>query len=224
MGLTLRRGPALPDVRAVSSYTLKDCVADLAVSRETEERFRLLGEHLVKWNGRINLVSKSTLEDMWRRHFLDSGQLADFIPSTARSLADLGSGAGFPGLVLAAMTDLEIHLIVSDTRKAVFLREGARVIGRQITVHQQRIESLQGLAVDVVTARALAPVEKLLEYAEPLLKKDGIALFLKGNTLETELTDSKKSWHIESTQSRSRSDSSGCILKVEAFSRVRDRK
>lgn len=185
---------------------------------------KLLGDHLVKWNSRINLVSKTTLDDMWRRHFLDSGQLAAFIPANARILADLGSGAGFPGLVLAAMTDLEIHLIESDTRKAVFLREGARLIDRPITVHQQRIESLQGLAVDVVTARALAPVELLLEYAEPLLKKDGIALFLKGNTLQTELTDSKKSWHIESTQSRSRSDSSGCILKVEAFSRVRDRK
>jgi len=208
----------------VSSYTLSDCAADLVVSRETEDRFRLLGEHLIKWNERINLVSKTTLDDMWRRHFLDSGQLAAFIPSTARSLADLGSGAGFPGLVLAAMTELDIHLIESDTRKAVFLREGARLIGRHITVHQKRIESLQGLAVDVVTARALAPIEKLLEYAEPLLKKDGIALFLKGNTLQTELTDSKKSWHIESTQSRSRSESSGCILKVEAFSRVEHRK
>ena len=196
----------------------------LGVSRETEERFRILGDHLRKWNERINLVSKSTLDDMWRRHFLDSGQLAAQIPATARSLADLGSGAGFPGLVLAAITDLEIHLIESDTRKAVYLREGARAIGRSVTVHQKRIESLQGLAVDVVTARALAPVEKLLEYAEPLLKKDGIALFLKGNTLQTELTDSKKSWHIESTQSRSLSDPSGCILKVEAFRRVRDRK
>ncbi|WP_425407104.1 16S rRNA (guanine(527)-N(7))-methyltransferase RsmG [Hwanghaeella sp.] len=208
----------------MSSYTLDDCVADLAVSRETAERFKVLAEHLVKWNERINLVSKTTLDDMWRRHFLDSGQLAHFIPPSAHSLADLGSGAGFPGLVLAAMTDLEIHLIESDTRKAVFLREGARAMKRPITVHQQRIESLQGLAVDVVTARALAPVEKLLEYAERLLKKDGIALFLKGNTLQTELTDSKKSWHIESTQSRSLSDSSGCILKVEAFRRVRDRK
>ena len=183
----------------------------------------MLGEHLKKWNERINLVSKASLADMWRRHFLDSGQLASLIPSTANSLADLGCGAGFPGLVLAAMTDLEIHLIESDTRTSVFLREGARAIGRTVTVHQQRIESLQGLAVDVVTARALAPVETLLEYTEPLLKKGGIALFLKGNTLQTELTDSKKLWHIESTQSRSISDPSGCILKVEAFRRVTDR-
>lgn len=208
----------------MSTYTLTNCAEELAVSRETVERFQVLGEHLKKWNERINLVSKTTLNDMWRRHFLDSGQLVSHIPSTAKSLADLGSGAGFPGLVLAAMTDLEIHLVESDTRKSVFLREGARAIGRHVVVHQKRIESLQGLAVDVVTARALAPVETLLDYAEPLLKKDGIALFLKGNTLETELTDSKKLWHIESTQSRSISDPSGCILKVEAFRRVTDRK
>lgn len=207
----------------MSSYTLKECVQDLAVSRETEERLRILGDHLTKWNNRINLVSRNTVEDMWRRHFLDSGQLRAFIPQTARCLVDLGSGAGFPGLVLAAMTDLEIHLVESDTRKAVFLREAARAMGRAVTVHQERIESLQGLAADLVTARALAPVERLLTYSKPLLKEGGIGLFLKGNTLETELTDAKKTWHIESTQSRSLSDPSGCILIVEAFSRVRDR-
>ena len=197
-----------------------DFAAQIAVSRETLDRLQALAELLTRWTQRINLVSKSTLPDLWRRHILDSAQLADHIPKTARSLADLGSGGGFPGLVLSAMTDLDIHLIESDARKCAFLREAARTMGKTVTIHNIRIEAAPALSADIVSARALAPLDQLLGYAYPILAPSGICLFLKGTSLETELTAAKKIWHIDSTQHRSLSDPSSWILRVGAFSRV----
>ena len=133
---------------------------------------------------------------------------------------DLGSGAGFPGLVLAAMTDLDVHLVESDARKCAFLREAAREMGCRVTIHNRRIEKVTAGPFDVLTARALAALDVLLSYAEGMVKKDGICLFLKGTTLDTELTAANKIWHIESTKTQSLSDPSSWILKVEAFHRA----
>ena len=129
----------------MGGMTPEEFVEQCPVSRETLDRLTVLADLLARWTQRINLVSKSTLPDLWRRHILDSAQLAAHVPPGSRTMVDLGSGAGFPGLVLAAITDLDIHLVESDARKCAFLREAARSMGRQVTVHNTRIEKLPEL-------------------------------------------------------------------------------
>ncbi|TVR96301.1 MAG: 16S rRNA (guanine(527)-N(7))-methyltransferase RsmG [Rhodospirillales bacterium] len=174
---------------------------------------------LISWQARINLVGRATLHDPWRRHFLDSAQLVPWLPPGRPVVIDLGSGAGFPGLVLAMLTEADVHLVESDQRKCVFLHEVARATGTALTVHNQRIEALRGLAGDVVTARACAPLARLLDYAAPLLRPAGCCLFLKGRTLATELTEAAESWIIRTDQRPSLTDPAGAILKVEALRR-----
>src|SRR5512132_2616021 len=137
---------------------------------------------LERWQRRINLVGAGTLADPWRRHFLDSAQLAPLLPSDRPRLIDLGSGAGFPGLVLAILTPVRVRLVESDARKCAFLSEVARMTGAQVEIENARIESLAPAACEVVSARALAPLRKLLEYAGRLLASNGSCLFLKGRT------------------------------------------
>ena len=135
---------------------------------------------LVDWNARHNLVAKSTLPDLWRRHFWDSAQLAPLIPETARTLADLGSGAGFPGLVLAVMRpDLVVTLHDATTKKCAFLQAGADRMGVAVTVQNARLEDLPRRSFDVVTARALAPLPQLLAYAQNFAGLNSVCLFLK---------------------------------------------
>lgn len=193
------------------------------VSRETLGRLSAYAALLTKWQRRINLVGPKTLPDLWRRHMLDSAQLLPLLPAGARVLVDLGSGAGFPGLVLAAMGATRgieaVHLIESDQRKAVFLREAARCmgLGERVTVHATRIESLAPIAADCVTARALAPVEALLGYAARAAGVGTPCLFLKGKRLEDELTAAKSSWYIKYRIDASQSDPEGAILFIEDF-------
>jgi len=134
--------------------------AQTGVSRETVARLEGYAELLKRWSGRINLVSRNTLGDLWRRHFLDSAQLLPLIPQKARSLVDLGSGAGFPGLVLAILGVSGVELIESDKRKGVFLREAARLTNTPVKITDSRIEMAKPHAADVVTARACAPLGK----------------------------------------------------------------
>jgi len=197
------------------------------VSRETLERLTVYGELLVKWQRAINLVGSGSLKDLWRRHMLDSLQLMKPLAAAwaARNMAtppvivDLGSGAGFPGLVLAIAGAGQVHLVESDTRKAVFLREVARETGTQIDVHDDRIEALSPFTADFITARALAPLAKLLEYAAPFLVETSICLFLKGKTAEEELTCVRKEWNMRIERIPSLSDPTGLILKLENISR-----
>jgi 16S rRNA (guanine527-N7)-methyltransferase len=162
--------------------------AQVPVSRETVERLTLYLELLRQWQKAINLVGASTLADPWRRHILDSAQLFRHLPPGCATLADLGSGAGLPGLVLAAMGVPEVHLVESDRRKAQFLREAARRMGlTKVAVHAVRIETLS-LAVDAVTARALAPLVQLVPMARPLLRAGGRLVLLKGRGVDAELT------------------------------------
>src|SRR5882724_11473474 len=146
------------------------------VSRETLERLRRYAEMLVKWQKSINLVSPESSKDLWRRHMLDSAQLQGFLPPEPQSLVDMGSGAGFPGLVLAILGVPNVHLIESDARKCVFLAEAARAtsleVGRNPIIHPVRLEKVRDLRADVVTARACAPLTSLLAYAEPFLQAD----------------------------------------------------
>lgn len=182
-------------------------------------------ELLERWQRRINLVGAATLADPWRRHFLDSAQLLPLLPPPARVVCDIGSGAGFPGLVLAILDadeGREFHLVESSERKCAFLREANRIAGAGAIIHNERVEKLPGISADVATARAVAPLEKLLDYAISILSKRGQCLFLKGKIWREELTQARKRWIMKESHLESLSDPNGIILKLEAISR-RDR-
>lgn len=173
-------------------------------------------ELLRRWQPRINLVGASTLADPWRRHVLDSAQLAPLVPATARRLVDLGSGAGFPGLVLAALRpDLEVTLAESDQRKAAFLREAARAMGLSPLVHAARLETLPAGTFDVVTARALMKLDKLALLLPRLAPSGGRGLFPKGRTAKKELTEIRKIETLRATLQPSRSDPEGTIVQLD---------
>lgn len=197
--------------------------AVLDVSRETMERLSIYETLLLKWQKSINLVSASTLPELWRRHMLDSAQIAGLAPENALRWADLGSGAGFPGLVIAILLrdrpGFEMHLVESDQRKCIFMREVARATGASATVHTTRIEAYAGEAgaFDLVSARALAPLDRLLGWAAPLFDANTIGLFLKGQGVQDELTAARKSWIFEADIYRSQSDPAGSVLKLRGL-------
>jgi 16S rRNA (guanine527-N7)-methyltransferase len=190
------------------------------VSRETRERLNTYADLLRKWQRSINLVGPRTIDDLWNRHFTDSAQLLPLIPPSARVLVDFGSGAGFPGLVLAILGVAEVHLIESDQRKATFLREVARATGTPVTVHAKRIEQVAPFPADVVSARALAPLGDLLGFAAPFLHPDSLCLFPKGQMAEDELTAASKTWNINVDRIQSVTDPSATILRVSQVSRA----
>jgi 16S rRNA (guanine527-N7)-methyltransferase len=202
----------------------REAFADqLDVSRETLDRLEAYLDLLRRWQGAINLVGAATLADPWRRHILDSAQLLAHLPPAARTIVDLGSGAGLPGLVLALLGASGVHLIESDRRKAAFLREAARATGAQVTIHARRIEELECWPADVVTARALAPLPRLLALAEGFQGPRTVCLFLKGRTVSDELTEAHKTWHMQPELFESRSDPSGVVLRLEGVARASDR-
>ena len=179
-------------------------------------------ELLLRWNRTINLVAKATLEEVWTRHVLDSAQLHRLIPPEARNLADLGSGAGFPGLVLAAMRpDLNVILVESDSRKAAFLAEAARhmklALPPRIVIG--RIEAIPALEADILTARALAPLPKLLEWADRHRSDTAICLFHKGKGWQAELTDAMQDWDIQSQPFASVTDRDSVVLRIGHYRR-----
>jgi 16S rRNA (guanine527-N7)-methyltransferase len=188
------------------------------VSRETLKRFQAYAELLKKWQGAINLIAPNSLRDLWRRHMLDSAQLIAGLPADCRNLVDLGSGAGFPGLVLAILGVPKVHLIESDAKKAVFLAEAARAAGldpgTNPVIHRGRIEEMTGWTADVVTARACAPLDRSLELAERFIGPDTICLFPKGERVADELTLAGKQWRMEVESLPSISDPSGKILRL----------
>jgi len=203
------------------------------VSRETGARLRCYLKLLEKWQQAINLVGAATLADPWRRHVLDSAQLYPLLPeraAAATTLVDLGSGAGFPGMVLAILAagerQLAVHLIEAHGRKCAFLREVARATGVPVAVHNARIERLDPAALlgpgkaSVVTARGLAPLDDLLELAAPFVGPGGIALFLKGSGAKEELTRATNHWHMSCDMIPSLSDRAGVVLKLSEIVRV----
>ncbi len=198
------------------------------VSRETMDRLVTYGRLLEKWRGAINLVSRASLGDLWRRHMLDSAQLYEYIkpigpiganPARDPVILDLGSGAGFPGLVLAIMGAGEVHLVESDQRKCTFLEAVARETATLVTVHRRRIEDLAPFACDVVTARALARLDRLLAYAVPFLGPEGEFLVLKGKMAKEELTEAEKNWSMRAECFTSASDPTGVILRLRDIAR-----
>jgi 16S rRNA (guanine527-N7)-methyltransferase len=194
------------------------------VSRETLARLEIYAGLLRRWQSSINLISRSSLEDLWRRHFLDSAQLAPLVEKHPARIVDLGSGAGFPGLVLAVMGAGALHLVESDARKCAFLAEVIRATGAPATLHHARIEALSLPRFEVVTARALAPLDRLLAYAEPHFAANGACLFLKGRRLEEELTQARDRWKMSIELFPSIADPGGTVVRLREIARVRDQR
>ncbi len=190
----------------------------LGVSRESWPKLETFVDLLAQWQGHFNLVAPSTLADVWQRHVLDSLQLVPLMPEDFSSFADLGSGAGFPALPLAIVTGATAHLYESVGKKAAFLREALRITATTGTVSTTRIETLDDSTaprVDVVTARALAPMTGLLSLAEPFLRNGARGFFHKGQDVDDELTAAAKSWRIKVRKHVSLTDSRAVILEVE---------
>jgi 16S rRNA (guanine527-N7)-methyltransferase len=193
----------------------EDFAAKANVSRETLARLKAYADILTEWAELHNLVARSTLPDLWERHMWDSAQLAPLVPEGAHTLADLGSGAGFPGLVLAAMLPgVEVTLHEATAKKCAFLRAAADRMGVGVTIENARMEDLPRHAYDVVTARACAPLPRLLEYAHSFVGPNSVCLFLKGQNVGSELTEAHKCWKMEVSQVASQTDPSGAIVTV----------
>lgn len=187
------------------------------VSRETLNRLSGYIALLERWQSRINLVGQSTLRDPWRSHILDCAQLAPIV--VGRTVVDIGSGAGLPGLILAILLpNLEIHLIESDARKCAFLREAAREALVTVHIHLARAEEMAPFPCDTVVARAVAPLHELLGLARPFTPK--VCVFPKGENVERELTESKKNWKFQEERFPSRSDPRGVILRLREIEHV----
>jgi 16S rRNA (guanine527-N7)-methyltransferase len=212
----------LPDLSADRARAL----ALTPVSRETSDRLDLFVGQLLTWQQRINLIAPSTIPTLWTRHIADSLQLLALAPH-AKVWADFGSGAGFPGLVLAcALAETPgagVHLVESNTKKAAFLREAARATGVPAKIHAVRVvDFVDNLtdSVEVVTARALAPLVKLMAEAYPLLKTGAVALFPKGQDVDVELTEAAKCWNIRASLVPSLTDPKARIIKITSANPV----
>ncbi|MGJ3232737.1 MAG: 16S rRNA (guanine(527)-N(7))-methyltransferase RsmG [Oceanicaulis sp.] len=216
--------------RERAPYGAEDFAVETGVSRETLGRFETWRRLLEETNARTNLVGRSTLADFWHRHALDSWQIFELgrrlRPGAAR-WADLGSGAGFPGLAIAfglmgdGAVNPAVHLVDSVTKKAMFLRAVAEATGAPATVYPDRAESLHPAPeVELVTARAMAPLPKLLGYVKPFVDKGALALLPKGGRYEEELTEARKSWTFDVEVIPSRTSPDAAILKIEGLTRV----
>lgn len=190
------------------------------VSRETWGQLEAYVEILLKWQKAINLIGPATVDDIWSRHILDSAQLLPHVPASTKRLADLGTGAGFPGLVLAALLpDLDVVLVESDARKAAFLGEA----GRRMSLQKQpkivigRIEAVPPVGADVVTARALAHLGTLLGWADRHRADPAICLFHKGKDWQVELTEAGRGWEIEAQSFPSVTDRDAVLLRIGAY-------
>jgi 16S rRNA (guanine527-N7)-methyltransferase len=183
------------------------------------EAYRAL---LAEWSAKMNLVGPSAMESFWLRHAWDSAQLLSIAPER-RVWADIGAGAGFPGLILGIFSKetpgAHVHLIESMAKKCRFLTAAAEALALPVTVHNARAEDLRLTGVEVVTARACAPVDRLLGYAAPLFRQGAIGLFLKGQGVDAEIAEAHKSWRFRADLIPSRSSAEGRIVKVEAISR-----
>lgn len=195
----------------------------LDVSRETMAKLIALEDLILRWSPKINLISKSTHHSIWTRHILDSAQLVHHAPVDWSSWTDLGSGGGFPGLVITILADDQsksVNLVESDARKCAFLRAASIELGLATNTITARIEHLDPLNSDIVSARALAPLDKLLPMAKRHLAPDGICLFTKGAKTDEELTTSQRSWKMSVQRIPSLTDPSGTVLKIGDLSSV----
>ena len=200
----------------------EDFARDISVSRETVDRLKIYESQLRKWQRAVNLVAPASLPDIWLRHFADSIQLAPLVPKSAKSLVDLGSGGGFPGLVLAAEFAASggpsVTLVESDQRKCAFLREAARAMEISVEILSTRIENDANLdaldCCDVVTARALAPLHKLLSFVVPFVSSETTCVFLKGRDAAREIAEAQINWNFDVAEHPSVTDPEARIVVV----------
>lgn len=208
----------LPEVNDAAGFQAASGCSDQALA--DLESYR---SYLADWNQRMNLIGPATLDIYWNRHAWDSAQLLRLAPD-ALSWADLGTGAGLPGIVLAILgkdrPGFHVHLVESMAKRCRFLTEVVTGLQLPATVHQSRAEDLS-LAVDIVTARACAPLSRLLGYGRPYLRRGAVALFLKGQDVGAELEDAAKSWDFEADVLPSLSDVRGQIVRVRRLGRGR---
>ena len=200
-------------------------LAQLNVSRETSERLKVLADLLAKWNPRINLVSKASLGDLWTRHILDSAQVFQMASHPVKHWVDIGSGGGFPGLVVAIMapeqnSPMAVTLIESDQRKCAFLRTVLRETGVEGMVLAKRIEQTEHQNADILSARALSDLSSLLSFADHHLATNGTALLPKGVTWQKEVEMARESWSFDLDVITSKTEPSSVILKVKDIRRV----
>jgi 16S rRNA (guanine527-N7)-methyltransferase len=202
----------------LASFGPAEFAAAANVSRETLSRFKSYISILEDWNARHNLVSAGSLKDVWRRHVWDSAQLMKFVPPAAESLVDMGSGAGFPGLVLALLlrdrSGFRTVLYEATRKKCDFLRMAADRLELEVEIRNMRIEEAKPEPFAIVTARACAPLDRLLSYAHYFQGPGTVNLFHKGQSVGVELTLARKSWTMRLAQHASRSDPSGVILEI----------
>ena len=194
------------------------------VSRETLERLDVYEKLLRQWTTKLNLVAASTMDDLWVRHFLDSAQVFELAHITGHWV-DLGSGGGFPGAIVAilasdASPETNVTLVEADQRKAVFLRNVLRETGIAGRVLAKRIEEIEPLRANILSARALAPLQNLLEFCERHLAEDGCALFLKGKKADAEIAQALERWRFDCETHASKTDEDAVILKIGAIERV----
>jgi 16S rRNA (guanine527-N7)-methyltransferase len=200
-------------------------VGGLIVSRETFAALEEFEALVRRWTPAINLVSKTTIPQLWDRHIVDSAQLLALSPESARHWVDLGSGGGFPGLVIAIMArelrpDLQVTLVESDLRKATFLRQAAQTLGLSVTIRSERIESLAPMHADVLSARALASLSDLLAFARVHLQPNGVAIFPKGARFQEELSQARTAWAFEVDTRQSLSEGDAAILVIRNIHRA----
>jgi 16S rRNA (guanine527-N7)-methyltransferase len=189
------------------------------VTPDTTERLRRFADLLLRWNVTLNLIAPGDAAVVWDRHIADSLQLVRLMPPEIARAVDLGSGGGFPGLVLAIATGVHFDLVESDRRKAAFLRTAVLETGASATVHNCRIEQASVPPAPLVTARALAPLPRLLPLAARLLTPDGICLFLKGTTVGDELTAAEQDWAFTAERIRSETSPAGVVLRISLLRR-----
>ncbi len=203
---------------------LDSWLARLNVSRESKTRLEVLHGLLLKWQAHINLIGPSTTQGIWTRHILDALQLLALLPPGTKAIADLGSGGGFPGLVLAATQPATVHMFESNGKKIAFLQEALRQMKVPGQAHKIRLDPAMPKSrlpkVEVVTARAFAPLTILLGMAQPFFGPETIGLFHKGQDVDAELTEAAKAWRIRFKKHPSLTDSKSNILEVEEFSHV----
>lgn len=203
---------------------MSDILATYNVSRETLDNLKKYEILVKEWNEKFNLISKSSAEDLWNRHIMDSLQLCRFIETNDKNLYDLGSGAGFPAIVIAIISkekypELNIHLVESITKKAMFLNEVKKNLDLNVEVINDRIENLKIKNADIITSRALAALPKLFEYAKPLCKNSTKLVFPKGKKWQEELKSAKEKWIFDYENIQSQTDDNGHILYIHNLRR-----
>lgn len=202
--------------------TAEECASLLKVSPETFKQIQLYVTLLTQWQKKLNLIAKETVADIWERHILDSGQILSLLPTIPRKVMDVGSGAGFPGMILAIMGVPEVVLVESDERKAIFLEQvayelfgSAAMTAKKVTVLNQRIETINPLKVDFLTSRALAKLDQLLSLCRHQWHDHVKAIFLKGKLWKEEIEQAQKHWHFSYQTYPSLTDKAARILILE---------